>query len=126
MTDSKVLIPGPNHPITIEANSSRVTVEHGGHVVADTRGALTLQESTYPPAQYLPLADISPGVLEPSSRTSWCPYKGEATYFDIVVGDERIPDAVWTYREPHEAVAEIVDHVAFYADRVDSIVVHDD
>jgi uncharacterized protein (DUF427 family) len=126
MTDLKVLLPGPSHPITIEPSSSRVTVEHDGRVLADTRHALTLRESTYPPVHYLPLADVSPGVLEPSSHTSWCPFKGKATYFDVVVGDRRVKDAVWTYRAPHKAVAEIADHVAFHAERLDSLVVHDD
>jgi uncharacterized protein (DUF427 family) len=126
MTDLKVLLPGPGHPITIEPTRSRVTVEHAGHVVADTSHSLTLQEADYPPVQYVPLADVDPGALQPSSHTSWCPFKGKATYYDLVVGDQVVPNAVWTYRKPHDAVAEVADHVAFYAERVDSVVVHDD
>ncbi len=126
MTDLKVLLPGPGHPITIEPTPSRVTVEHGGHVVADTSRSLTLQEADYPPVQYVPLADVDPAVLQPSSHTSWCPFKGKARYYDLVVEDQVVKNAVWTYRSPHEAVAEVVDHVAFYAERIDSVVVHDD
>jgi uncharacterized protein (DUF427 family) len=126
MTDLKVLLPGPAHPITITPSPARVTVEHGGRVVVDTRSALTLQEAKYPPVQYVPLSDVPPGALQPSSHTSWCPFKGKATYFDLVVGDQVVPDAAWTYPAPHQAVAEIVDHVAFYAERVDSIEVHDE
>jgi len=126
MTDMKVLVPGPGHPIDIEQSPARVTVQHGGRVVADTRRALTLREAKYPPVHYVPRADVAPDVLAPSSHTSWCPFKGKATYYDLKVGDEVVPDAVWTYLKPHKAVAELVDHVAFYADRIDSITVHDD
>jgi uncharacterized protein (DUF427 family) len=126
MTDMKVLVPGPGHPITIDENPAHVTVEHGGRVIADTRHALTLREASLPPVLYVPLADVTPGVLQPSSHTSWCPFKGKATYYDVSVGDEVVRDAVWTYLDPHKAVAGIVDHVAFYADRIDSIEVHDD
>jgi uncharacterized protein (DUF427 family) len=126
MTDMKVLFPGPSHPISIDASPARVTVTHAGRVVADTRHALTLREATHPPVQYLPFADVDPGALRPSSHTSWCPFKGKATYYDLTVGDEVVRDAVWTYLAPHNAVAGIVDHVAFYADRIDSIAVHDD
>ena len=125
MTDMK-LLPGPLHPITIEPTPSRVTVSLGGRVVADTRRALTLREASYPPVQYVPVADVAPGVLEPSSQTSWCPFKGRASYYSARVGDDVVESAVWTYRAPHDAVAQIKDHVAFFADRVDSIVVHDE
>jgi uncharacterized protein (DUF427 family) len=126
MTDMKVLVPGPLHPISIEATPTRVTVRLGGRVVADTRHALTLREAKYPPVQYIPLADVAPDVLEPSDRTSWCPFKGRASYYSLRVGEDVADAAVWTYLEPHRAVAEIKDHVAFLADRVESIVVHED
>ena len=74
--------------------------------------------------QYVPLADVDPDALEPSDHTSYCPYKGTATYYSLTVGEDVAPAAVWTYVEPHEAVAEVRGHVAFYPDRVDSIVVH--
>jgi uncharacterized protein (DUF427 family) len=124
MTDLKVLLPGPNHPISIDEASTRVTVTLGGRVVADSQRALTLREASYPPVQYIPLADVAPDVLRPSDHTSWCPFKGEARYYDIAVGDDVVPPGVWTYPEPHDAVAQIRDHVAFFPDRVDSIVVH--
>jgi uncharacterized protein (DUF427 family) len=95
-------------------------------VVADTRHAVTLQEASYPAVQYIPLADVDPAVLRPSEQTSYCPYKGEASYFDLAVGDRVAPGAVWTYPAPHEPVSPIRDHVAFYPDRVDSIDVHAD
>jgi uncharacterized protein (DUF427 family) len=123
MTDIKV--PGLHHPITIEQTPGRVTVRLGGQVVVDTSRALTLREASYPPVQYVPLEDVDASVLEPSSHTSWCPYKGTASYYDVRIGDRVFQDALWAYPSPHEAVSEITGHAAFYADRVDEIEVHD-
>jgi len=69
--------------------------------------------------QYVPLADVDQSLLSPSDHTTYCPYKGECNYHSLP-GD-RGRNAVWTYREPYEAVAAIRDHVAFYPDRVDKI-----
>jgi len=125
MTDLKALVPGLDHPISIEETLSRVTVTLGGRVIAESEEALTLRESTYPAVQYLPLADVAADVLVPSDHTSYCPYKGKATYYSIKDGDDVVPDAVWTYVEPHKAVADIRDHVAFYVGRVEGLEVND-
>jgi uncharacterized protein (DUF427 family) len=106
--------PGPDHPITVTPFDGRVTVSVGGTVVADTTRALTLQESTYPPVRYVPLADVDPAVLTPSSTTTWCPYKGEATYRGVAGAE----DALWLYATPFDAVAPIAGHVAFYPSKV--------
>lgn len=122
---TQVLIPGPDHPITVEPTGSRVTVRLGDRVVAVSERALTLREASYPPVYYLPLEDVDADVLASSDHTTYCPYKGSASYFDLRVGDQVTPAAVWTYHEPHEAVAQIRDHAAFYPDRVDAIEVDD-
>ena len=121
MADRPVLQPGPDHPITITPNHNRVVVLVDGKVVADTRNALTLQESTYPPVQYIPLADVDESVLERTETQSYCPYKGDASYYSIPLGGEKATDAVWEYREPRDAVAAIKGHVAFWPGRVDAI-----
>jgi uncharacterized protein (DUF427 family) len=121
MTDKPVLQPSPSHPITVTPNPARVVVSVAGRVVADTRNALTLREAAYPPVQYIPLADVDRSLLEPTDTTSYCPFKGDASYYSIPVGGERSVDAIWSYASPYDAVAEIKDHVAFYPDRVDSI-----
>lgn len=126
MADKPVLEPGPEHPITITPNHNRVLVVVAGKVVADTRNALSLQESTYPPVQYIPLADVDRSLLAPSTTESYCPYKGEASYYSIPLGGEKATDAVWEYREPYGPVAQVKDHVAFYPDRVDAIDVEAD
>jgi uncharacterized protein (DUF427 family) len=122
MTDKPILQPGPEHPIAIERNPARVLVTVAGQVVADTHDALTLREAGYAPVQYIPLADVDESLLAPTDHASYCPYKGDASYYSVPAGGERSVNAVWTYRAPYEAVAEIKDRVAFYADRVESIV----
>lgn len=117
----QVLQPGPDHPITVEPTKARVVVKAGGRVVADSRNAFTLQESTYPAVQYIPLADVDSAVLERTDHETYCPYKGEAGYYSLNVGDVKAENAVWTYEKPYDAVAPIKDHVAFYPNVVDSI-----
>lgn len=121
MADKVVKIPGADHPISIEANPSRIVVRIGGRAVADTSAALTLREASYPPVQYIPRRDVDMTALTPSEHTSYCPYKGDASYYSIPVGGDRSVNAVWTYETPFEAVAQIKDYVAFYPDRVDEI-----
>lgn len=121
MTDKPIRQPGPEHPITVEPNPARVVVTVAGEVVATSDRALTLREANYRPVQYIPLADVDESLLAPSDHVSYCPFKGDASYFSVPAGGEASKNAVWIYREPYAAVAEIKDHVAFYPDRVDSI-----
>ncbi len=114
-------VPGGDHPIFITHNPARVIVRVEGNVVADTRGALTLLEANYPAVQYIPREDVDMTRLEKSSRTTHCPYKGEASYYGIPCGGPRSNDAAWSYEEPYAAVAQIKGYLAFYPDRVDFI-----
>ncbi len=113
--------PGPDHPITIERNAHRVVVKVAGRAVADTREALTLREASYPPVQYIPRKDVDMTLLARTDHATYCPYKGDCSYYSIPLGGVRSANAVWTYEEPYAAVAAIKDHVAFYPDRVDAI-----
>ena len=122
MTDRPIRIPGPDHPISITRNPRRVVVTLGGKVVADTRDALTLREASYPPVQYIPRQDVDMALLVRTDHATYCPYKGEASYYSLPSGGARSVNAVWTYESAHPAVAAIQDHLAFYPDRVDGIV----
>jgi uncharacterized protein (DUF427 family) len=108
MTDKPIKSPGPDHPISIEPNPSRVD-------------ALTLREASYPPVQYIPRRDVDMAALTRSEHTTYCPYKGDASYYSIPAGGDRSRNAVWTYETPFKAMAQIKDYVAFYSDRVDEI-----
>jgi uncharacterized protein (DUF427 family) len=119
MTEKKVLVPGPDHPISVTPVGTTVTVRWADRVIAKTDDALVLQESTYPPVYYLPLEAVTADVLTSSTHQTYCPYKGEASYYSLTDGDEVSENTVWTYLTPYDAVAEIAGRVAFYADRVD-------
>ena len=114
-------VPGPDHPITIEQNPKRVVVRFHGTKIADTRRALTLREASYPAVQYIPREDVDMAALTRTTHASHCPFKGDAAYFSIRVGDRDAPNAVWSYEHPYDAVAPIRAHLAFYPDRVDAI-----
>jgi uncharacterized protein (DUF427 family) len=116
-----ILEPSPEHPITIEANPARVVVTVAGRVIADTTKALTLREASYRPVQYIPREDVREAELAPSDHTSYCPFKGDCSYFSVPSGGEHSLNAAWTYTEPYAAVAEIAGHIAFYPERVEQI-----
>jgi uncharacterized protein (DUF427 family) len=124
MLEKVVKKPGPDHPITIERNPNRVVVTVAGNVIADTTKALVLREARYGAVQYIPREDVNMALLKRSETQSYCPYKGDASYFSIPVGGERSIDAIWTYEAPYEAVAPIKEYVAFYPNRVDAIEEH--
>jgi uncharacterized protein (DUF427 family) len=119
VADKPVKIPGPDHPITVTPTNARVVVSVAGKVIADTRDALTLQESTYPAVQYVPRKDVDMAQLERSDHETYCPFKGDANYFTLTLAGPEGENAVWTYETPYDAVADIRDHLAFYPDRVD-------
>ena len=114
-------VPGPDHPITIEANPARVVVTVGGRVIADSVNVLTLREAGYPPVQYIPRSEVDMALLQRTGHATYCPFKGDCAYYSIPCGGEQSVNAVWTYEAPYPAVAQIKDRLAFYPRRVDSI-----
>ena len=85
-----------------------MVVHVGDREVARTARALTLLEAKYLPVQYIPIEDVVATVLRPSATTSYCPYKGDAAYYSVDLGDGVVfEDVIWTYREPYPAVATI-------------------
>jgi uncharacterized protein (DUF427 family) len=112
------LTPGPDHPITIESTGQQVTIVAGDQVIAETDNALTLREASYPPIQYVPIGDVDRSALRSTDHQTYCPYKGDASYFTVTTPDGELENVIWTYEQPYEAVEEIGGHVAFYANRV--------
>jgi uncharacterized protein (DUF427 family) len=121
MSAKAVKMPGPDHPITITKNPKRVVVTLGGKTIADTKDALVLKEGSYPAVYYIPRKDADMALLERTDLSTYCPYKGDASYYSIPSGGARSKNAVWSYEHPHEAMTQIKDHLAFYPDRVDGI-----
>jgi uncharacterized protein (DUF427 family) len=99
--------PGPDHPITITASGDHVVVRSRGVTIADSRSTLVLSEADYPPVRYIPLVDIDRSQVEASELSTYCPYKGDASYDSIGADTDRGTDAVWFYDDPYAAVAEI-------------------
>ncbi|MGC1506662.1 MAG: DUF427 domain-containing protein [Sulfitobacter sp.] len=90
------------------------TVRAGGAVLGETESALRLVEGENPPVIYFPRGDIAMAFLDASDKTSHCPHKGDASYFSVVTKSRTLKNAVWSYEEPLEAVAEIKGYLAFY------------
>jgi len=115
-----VKIPDATHPITIRPTGSHVTVRVGGVTVAESDNALSLAEASYPVVQYIPIGDVDQSLLERTDSQTYCPYKGDASYYSLQTSDgETETDLIWTYEQPYEAVSEIKGHVAFYANRAE-------
>ena len=121
MKEKQIKIPGPDHPISIQPNRARVVVSIAGRVIADTRNALALREADYPAVQYIPCEDVDLSQLERTDHATYCPYKGDCSYYSVPAGGKKSVNAVWTYENPYPAVAQIKNHVAFYPDCVDEI-----
>jgi uncharacterized protein (DUF427 family) len=114
--------PGPDHPIVVTPTVGRVVVKAGGRVIADTRNALTLQEGSYPPVQYIPRDDADMAQLTRTAHSTYCPYKGDASYYSLANAE----NAAWSYEAPHAAMATIKDRLAFYPDRIEAIEVSEE
>ncbi len=107
----------PDHPITVENATGPVTLKAGHIVLARSDRALILREGTYPPVYYLPKDAVSEGSLSMVEKSTHCPYKGDATYWDFALPDYRTANAaVWSYETPIEGMASIQGHIAFYTD----------
>ncbi len=110
--------PSAHHPITVSPLAGGLTVQFQGVAIAHTRRALALKEAHCPPVYYVPRTDIVAEHFQRTAHSSYCPYKGQASYFTLVAGDQDSENAVWSYEKPYPAVAGIEGYVAFYPDRV--------
>ena len=107
-------------PPRVEPLSSRARVLVGGLLLAESKRALRVLETSHPPVIYFPPEDVRSDLLRPASGRSVCEWKGTASYLDVVVGERQIARAAWTYRRPDPAYASLRDHLAFYPGRVDA------
>jgi uncharacterized protein (DUF427 family) len=120
-TEDPMKQPGPDHPITITPNPHRIRVVLGGFIVAETTRSLTLKEAQFPPVHYIPREDVQMDLLDRTDRRTYCPYKGDASYFMVTAGGLERANAAWSYETPYDAVKPIAGHLAFYPDKVDAI-----
>lgn len=113
MTDSSA------RAIEIAPFGGRVRIRAGGTIVADSAHAMMLEESGLPPVFYLPRGDVRMEHFSPNERTSHCPHKGDASYFNLDAGDGPIADAAWSYEAPYPIAVSIAGCLAFYPDKVE-------
>jgi uncharacterized protein (DUF427 family) len=119
----EIRIPGPDHPITITPFEGAVKVTVAGKTMAESSRTLLLEEKGYSPVYYIPREDADMSLLVRTTHYTYCPYKGDCTYYSIPIGGTKSEFAVWTYEHPYEAVAVIKNHLAFYPTRVDDLTV---
>lgn len=125
------LPPGPGQesvwdyprPPRVEDRTEQVEVVFAGETIAVTLAAKRVLETSHPPVYYLPPASIVPGCLGPSGRTSWCEFKGLATYLSLAHKNQRSIHAAWTYLDPLPGYEELAGYVAFYPAKVELCVV---
>jgi uncharacterized protein (DUF427 family) len=109
----------PNHRVDLEANPAPVEVVVAGETVAASRRTLLVHETKLPAVVYFPREDVRSELLERTDHQSFCPFKGEASYWTVRVGDHCLENCVWSYEDPFDEVAGLKDYMAFYAERVE-------
>jgi uncharacterized protein (DUF427 family) len=110
-------------PPAIDPSDEHVVVTHAGVVIAESRRALRVLETSHAPVYYLPPEDVQQQYLQPIARRTFCEFKGVAGYADVVVGDARSPAACWFYAQPTPGFEAIAGYLTFYPSRVDRITV---
>ncbi|MFZ1814808.1 MAG: DUF427 domain-containing protein [Rhizobiaceae bacterium] len=108
----------PSHRITTSAFDGIVEVSFGKTVIAHSSNALVLREGDYPPVYYLPMEDVHQELVTRSSHTSHCPFKGDASYWNVHIAEHEIDNAIWGYEMPYDEMLEIAGLVAFYPNKV--------
>jgi uncharacterized protein (DUF427 family) len=111
-------------PPRLEDFAGSISVEFGGQIIASTTRGWRVLETSHPPTYYLPRAAFADGVLRPTGGTSWCEWKGQAAYYDVVVAGRQAPRAAWTYPRPSPGFAPISDAVAVMAAAMDRCTVN--
>ncbi len=108
-------------PPRLEPTPRLLRVVHAGMVVAQTRRALRILETSHPPVYYIPPADVTMQWMRSAkSRATYCEFKGLASYWDLALPKGTIiPNVAWSYAQPSPAYTALKDHLAFYATRVD-------
>lgn len=120
-------IDGPAHKIFFQPVGRRIRLELAGEVVLDTQAAMLLHETAIRPRLYVPLADAAEGVLSPTETTSFCPFKGDASYLTVTAADGPASvDALWTYETPVDSAPWLAGYAGVYEERFDRILDEDE
>jgi len=110
-------------PPRLEPTNQHVVVVLGGIVIIDTHSAFRVLETSHPPGYYLPIADIATGVLRPTAGSSFCEFKGDASYYDLVAGRATAQQAAWGYSSPTSGFVELAPCISLYPAQMDQVTV---
>jgi len=111
----------PEHRVAERRVDGRMTVSLNGEIVADSRDVIRVDEDRSPPRFYFPRSDVKMDKLQPSDKTTICPFKGTARYFSLSAGGKQLKDSVWSYETPYDEHADLAGRLAFYDDKMPEI-----
>ena len=111
----------PEHRVDLHPDKSHVRVMFGGKVIADSTNALRVEETGHGPVYYIPAKDMVRDLMQKTEHTTYCPFKGTASYWTINAGGKTAENAIWGYETPYDETTKLAGHYAFYGNRVDSI-----
>ena len=111
----------PEHRVDLHPDTKHVKVMFGGKIIADSTSALRVEETGHGPVYYIPEKDMALALMKKTDHTTYCPFKGTASYWTIEAGDKSAENAIWGYETPYDETARLAGHYAFYTNRVDSI-----
>ena len=110
----------PDYRIEIAPAGKRVRVEVGGKTLVDSDKVLAMREQNHQPVHYFPRADVDMTLFQKTDHSTHCPFKGDASYWTLTVGDRELDNVMWSYETPCDEVMSIREYVAFYRDRIDN------
>jgi len=109
----------PDHGIVTGKPTAWVSVRLNGTEIAHSKRAVRLDEQGYPVRYYVPMEDVAPGVLSQAEKSTHCPFKGDASYFDVKADGSHVPAGAWSYERPYDEMTAIGGHVAFDGPGID-------
>lgn len=107
----------PNYQVDITQTSDHVRILLDDQVIADSRRPLKVTETKHHPVWYLPLADVDAGRIDATDHSTYCPFKGHASYWSVTAAGQSLENSLWAYQDPYQECEPLKDHVGFYMDR---------
>jgi uncharacterized protein (DUF427 family) len=131
MRPANAIPPGPGQesvwdyprPPRLEPSARHIQVYFNDELIADTRNAFRVLETSHPPVYYIPPGDVKQEYLTPTDRTTFCEWKGRARYYTVTVGDRSAPNAAWYYPSPLTGYLDLAGYIAFYPSKMDTCLV---
>jgi uncharacterized protein (DUF427 family) len=108
----------PDHRVEEQRSNQRLQVEVNGELIADSTDVIVVDEDGHPKRYYFPRSDVKMDLLERSDTKTECPFKGEASYFNLKIGGEQLRDVVWTLEDPYEEHRDLANRIAFYEEKL--------